>query len=769
MKTMKMRMKLKAVSGIMLMLLAILPGLIGNFLPQATLSSPPATLAKKANPDTVDLETMFLNYLTDWRSFFHSNFNRTGVWVNNWNLTSDYYNYANLRRNLGKYMYSLILAYEVTNDPIYLAEAKWLMDLLMAKQTGDSFEYNKTWLLYERQPTSDYGFFILDAWVWLTWQKLNEYGMGNYDVVSQIDEVKDLAYYDNETDLGWEYYYWQQIGDPDNYICNTFHPMLVLMSYLTNQSVSDYTSDMERIYTAIERFRCDDDFYKYKYLSPSSSELYTFLNIFHQLLTQLWSPEIINGILVQNTLDATTKGKLNAPHNEMVGACIYPLAVNLGYNVPNWYYRAFERAYIYYDDDLLYKQFERRFQTNSKAKENSFVSTFLVSLGVCAKQGWSVTLDAPAMQKSGHTFYFPNAFYNNTFIMSTLGGLLAPMWSANWLQSRFDGVPQGYISDPIWNSTINGYGANITDGGDTFYFSWGQAPLWFNMSVANPRSWALIFVDGMFDDYTCKIIMKNGTVLTLAQENKTINLDSPVFAFEARTSSTAGHWILVKTDNSTITQTTIEKSPTNVQLWIKSTITYYKQYKITNRYTSFTSSDWTTFESWIVEMLTNLYNEDKPLFNAEYSRNATQGYIIHSDANISNYSDQISSQNKLSFTLTYGSGETSNTEVYCGDKGKPTAVYATNGTPSWSYNASTMILTLNVMHDGPANLLVDWRIPGDVNGDGTVDITDLALVGEAYGTVEGDPDYNSDADLNYDGAIDVYDLAECGKNYGKTY
>ena len=57
-------------------------------------------------------------------------------------------------------------------------------------------------------------------------------------------------------------------------------------------------------------------------------------------------------------------------------------------------------------------------------------------------------------------------------------------------------------------------------------------------------------------------------------------------------------------------------------------------------------------------------------------------------------------------------------------------------------------------------------IPGDVNGDGTVDITDLTLIGEAYGTVEGDPDYNPSADLNCDDIIDIYDLEECGKNYG---
>jgi len=59
-------------------------------------------------------------------------------------------------------------------------------------------------------------------------------------------------------------------------------------------------------------------------------------------------------------------------------------------------------------------------------------------------------------------------------------------------------------------------------------------------------------------------------------------------------------------------------------------------------------------------------------------------------------------------------------------------------------------------------------IPGDVNGDGTVDITDLTLVADVYGTLEGDPDYNPYANLNYDEVIDIYDLMECGKNYGKT-
>ncbi len=68
----------------------------------------------------------------------------------------------------------------------------------------------------------------------------------------------------------------------------------------------------------------------------------------------------------------------------------------------------------------------------------------------------------------------------------------------------------------------------------------------------------------------------------------------------------------------------------------------------------------------------------------------------------------------------------------------------------------------NVYADG----MVTVTISGDVNGDGCVDIHDLTLVGEAFGTVEGNSHYNPDADLNDDEVIDIYDLAECGKNYG---
>jgi len=62
--------------------------------------------------------------------------------------------------------------------------------------------------------------------------------------------------------------------------------------------------------------------------------------------------------------------------------------------------------------------------------------------------------------------------------------------------------------------------------------------------------------------------------------------------------------------------------------------------------------------------------------------------------------------------------------------------------------------------------LVKTGSGGDVNGDGVVDIFDLSIVGRAYFTFIGDPDYNPDADLNEDGLVDMRDLAIVALNYG---
>jgi hypothetical protein len=61
--------------------------------------------------------------------------------------------------------------------------------------------------------------------------------------------------------------------------------------------------------------------------------------------------------------------------------------------------------------------------------------------------------------------------------------------------------------------------------------------------------------------------------------------------------------------------------------------------------------------------------------------------------------------------------------------------------------------------------LTAGEITGDLNGDTKVDIDDLILLGQAWGTYSGDPGYNSAADINDDGEIDIDDLILLGQSW----
>lgn len=56
--------------------------------------------------------------------------------------------------------------------------------------------------------------------------------------------------------------------------------------------------------------------------------------------------------------------------------------------------------------------------------------------------------------------------------------------------------------------------------------------------------------------------------------------------------------------------------------------------------------------------------------------------------------------------------------------------------------------------------------PGDVDGDGDTDLSDLAALLAAYGTSTGHPGYNPAADFDNSGTIDLSDLAFLLSDYG---
>jgi hypothetical protein len=57
-------------------------------------------------------------------------------------------------------------------------------------------------------------------------------------------------------------------------------------------------------------------------------------------------------------------------------------------------------------------------------------------------------------------------------------------------------------------------------------------------------------------------------------------------------------------------------------------------------------------------------------------------------------------------------------------------------------------------------------IPGDINGDGLVDVADLLWLATTFGTRTGDAGYRRPCDLNVDNAIDVSDVLMLARYWG---
>lgn len=55
-----------------------------------------------------------------------------------------------------------------------------------------------------------------------------------------------------------------------------------------------------------------------------------------------------------------------------------------------------------------------------------------------------------------------------------------------------------------------------------------------------------------------------------------------------------------------------------------------------------------------------------------------------------------------------------------------------------------------------------------MNGEGTVDASDLFDLSKAYGCAPGHDNWDERCDFNGDDQIDALDLFELSKNYGKT-
>jgi acyl-coenzyme A thioesterase PaaI-like protein len=69
--------------------------------------------------------------------------------------------------------------------------------------------------------------------------------------------------------------------------------------------------------------------------------------------------------------------------------------------------------------------------------------------------------------------------------------------------------------------------------------------------------------------------------------------------------------------------------------------------------------------------------------------------------------------------------------------------------------------------DNLMSIIIFLTIPGDVDGDGRVDLKDLVSLAIAYGSSIGTARWNANADINGNLKVDLSDLVILAKNYGR--
>jgi len=79
------------------------------------------------------------------------------------------------------------------------------------------------------------------------------------------------------------------------------------------------------------------------------------------------------------------------------------------------------------------------------------------------------------------------------------------------------------------------------------------------------------------------------------------------------------------------------------------------------------------------------------------------------------------------------------------------------------------VINETFIEDNSINYASDVCIsfPGDVDGDGDVDIFDITSMAAIYGVVKPNPAYSPNRDIDDDGDVDIFDVVTAAYNYGQ--
>lgn len=148
------------------------------------------------------------------------------------------------------------------------------------------------------------------------------------------------------------------------------------------------------------------------------------------------------------------------------------------------------------------------------------------------------------------------------------------------------------------------------------------------------------------------------------------------------------------------------------------------------------------------------------------------GYNTSLKFRINNYGEETET-----FNLTIQANSTTIHEqtvtLMPGDFEKVSFAWNTSGCAYGNYTVNIMIDTVPGETDTTDNTFNDcWvliTIPGDVNGDGVVELTDFYLTSQAFGSYPDHPNWNPNADINDDGIVELTDFFIMSSHFGEIW
>jgi hypothetical protein len=146
-----------------------------------------------------------------------------------------------------------------------------------------------------------------------------------------------------------------------------------------------------------------------------------------------------------------------------------------------------------------------------------------------------------------------------------------------------------------------------------------------------------------------------------------------------------------------------------------------------------------------------------------------QGYTANVSATVENQGNFTETFNVTAYANSFTIGKTQVT-LNPDENTTVTFVWDTTSYAIANYTISVIADTVTGETEIADNTFVDgWVLvttPGDVNGDGVIDIFDCVTIALAFGATPSDPGWNPNADINGDGVIDIFDLVIVALNFG---